>query len=75
MNFYKKIIGEYTNQNNEDMFLWEFWTTKERHIFNVLLIGDKPNKKSGGFYCLEELQRIKGNGIKMFKDEMKGGIK
>jgi len=63
--FNKKVIGDYENQQNEKMFLWEFWEGDGRHIFNLLKVGEEPNKKSGGFYCLSSLQLIKGNSIKM----------
>ena len=65
MKFNKKIIGKYQSQNNKKMILWEFWEDGKRHIFNLFLIGYKPNLKDGGFYSLSTLKKIKGNNIKI----------
>ena len=64
----KKIIGDYTNAQEEHLILWEFWEDDQRHVFNLLSVGDKPNLKSGGYYSLSALNCAKNGSLNIYNN-------
>lgn len=74
MNFNKQIIGQYENMQGEKMFLWEFWTDENQHIFNLYKEGQEPTFKSGGYLNLNAFNQLKNYKLTIY-NEVKGGLK